>query len=181
MAVTGWTGHLGLGWVEEQGSGDARMSVGQAYRERRYLHGVGDVKDRGWCKNLSGGVEKSCRGIILTIGKTKQEGTQLPSSPSVHVHRWLCRAGLPLVLCSPGRRCALVALGDVKTYLTEESGQIAVSLSCLFPPGALPLQPPGPAAPPWSRLAGIHPPHSTPMGSLPRCLTPQIPLGSEGT
>nr|XP_017500101.2 6-phosphofructo-2-kinase/fructose-2,6-bisphosphatase 2 isoform X1 [Manis javanica]XP_017500103.2 6-phosphofructo-2-kinase/fructose-2,6-bisphosphatase 2 isoform X1 [Manis javanica] len=36
------------------------------------------------------------------------------------------KAGIPLVLCSPGRRCALVALGDVKTYLTEESGQIAV-------------------------------------------------------
>lgn len=37
------------------------------------------------------------------------------------------------VLCSDGRQCALVALEDVKAYLTEENGQIAVSLPCFFP------------------------------------------------
>lgn len=89
-------------------------------------------------------------------------------------------------LCSYGRQCAVVALQDVKAYLTEESGQIAVSLAYLFPdlvstfsklysPSLLPLL--------GSTLVGFH--FCSLLiylvGALPRCLMPPIQLGRGGT
>lgn len=60
-------------------------------------------------------------------------------------------------LCSHGRQCAVVALEDVKAYLTEDSGQIAVSLAYLFPVLVSTLSKlySPPPAPPWVHLGGI--------------------------
>lgn len=90
-------------------------------------------------------------------------------------------------LCSHGRQCAVVALEDVKAYLTEDSGQIAVSLAYLFPVLVSTLSklysPPTPLLPLGSTLVGFH--FCSPLiylvGALPRCLMPPIQLGRGGT
>lgn len=86
------------------------------------------------------------------------------------------------VLCSPCRQCAVVALQDVKAYLTEESGQIAVSLPCPFPVAVPAL--PGLHSPPLHpSLVGSVPqsPLIDLVRSLPRCLMPPTPPGRGGT